>query len=144
VANDHGPIQVSNTWPIHPHGGPHRVLNPNILLYISIHSSISRYETHAPPMLNILYTSFNYGLERWSANIFVGTFPPKGTRTHHFIINNLQRLICQQELRQSFMNHPFTNITRPTLLNFYISTILLARTSHFVTYIKYTPRSISL
>jgi hypothetical protein len=41
---------------------------PNILLSINICTSIHRYEIFAPPILNTLYFSFKYWLERWSAN----------------------------------------------------------------------------
>jgi hypothetical protein len=103
-------IQVSNTWLIRSHEGPHRVLNPNLLLYITIHTYILRYEIFAPPILNTPYSSFKYWLERQSANIFADTFPPKGTRNRPFTVNNLQQPACQHKLRLSFLNHQFNNL----------------------------------
>jgi hypothetical protein len=103
-------IQVSNTWLIRSHGGPHRVRNPNLLLYINIHTYIPRYEIYAAPVLNTHYSSFKYWLERQSANIFADTFLLKGTRNRPFTINNLQQLACQHELRLSFLNDQFNNL----------------------------------
>jgi hypothetical protein len=70
-------IHVSRTWPIHPHGGPYCVLNPNILLYINIHTSIPMYEIPAPPILKLLISHSFTDLSVEVLTFLQVSFPPK-------------------------------------------------------------------
>jgi hypothetical protein len=54
-----------------------------ILLYICMHALTLEVHTFYPN-LAFSFTSCKYSLERWSANILAGTFPPINTTTRRF------------------------------------------------------------
>jgi hypothetical protein len=75
-----------------------------IFSYISIHTSIPRYEIYVPPIIHSFITSLKYWVERWSATNLGGTF------YYLFNIINQDNPPNHHHLRQSFLNNQFKTL----------------------------------